>query len=160
MGSSPTARTIARSSRPDETMTRLIRIAASVIARPDGYVLVVRKHGTTAFMQPGGKIDGAETALAAVRRELYEELQIEVAEGALDYLGHFSALAANEPGATVDAEIFTLEWGEPVSSAAEIEEIRWVDPAIPGDIELAALTRDHIFPAWMARRNLPPADGG
>ncbi|MDC9826509.1 hypothetical protein PRN20_22470 [Devosia sp. ZB163] len=31
---------------------------------------------------------------------------------------------------------------------AEIEEIRWVDAAEPGDIELAALTGELIFPAY------------
>lgn len=50
----------------------MIRISAAVIVDAEGRILVVRKRGTTAFMQPGGKIDPGETALAAVRRELVE----------------------------------------------------------------------------------------
>jgi len=36
---------------------RIIRIAAAVLIGPDGRTLLVRKRGTEAFMQPGGKIE-------------------------------------------------------------------------------------------------------
>lgn len=37
----------------------VLRIVAAVVLDDDGHVLVVRKRGTTAFMQPGGKIGRA-----------------------------------------------------------------------------------------------------
>jgi 8-oxo-dGTP pyrophosphatase MutT (NUDIX family) len=47
-----------------------LRIAAALLIREDGHTLLVRKRGTTSFMQPGGKIDPGETAQRALVREL------------------------------------------------------------------------------------------
>ncbi|KUP92858.1 hypothetical protein TRIHO_23090 [Tritonibacter horizontis] len=55
-----------------------ICIAAAAILREDGAILLVRKRGTSAFMQPGGKIDGLETPVNALRRELFEELALDL----------------------------------------------------------------------------------
>ena len=38
----------------------VIRIAAALIRRADGRTLLVRKHNTQTFMQPGGKIEASE----------------------------------------------------------------------------------------------------
>jgi 8-oxo-dGTP diphosphatase len=48
-----------------------IRIAAAVIANPEGLILLVRKRNTLFFMQSGGKLDACETALATLARELH-----------------------------------------------------------------------------------------
>jgi 8-oxo-dGTP pyrophosphatase MutT (NUDIX family) len=123
----------------------VIRVVAAVIVDADGRVLLVRKRGTTAFMQPGGKIDAGETAVAALQREIAEELRLVVPVSAIRPLGRHIAEAANEPGHVVDAELFMVSvQGQPLA-AAEIDEIAWIDPATPGDIELAPLTRDAVF---------------
>jgi len=123
-----------------------IHIAAALLNRPDGYTLLVRKRGTAAFMQPGGKIEPGEDPLEALCRELYEELGLTVGMDEPRYLGRFTAPAANEAGWIVEAEIFQLELNGAVTSAAEIEEIAWVDPSSPGPLILAPLTRDHVLP--------------
>ncbi len=128
------------------TAPRTIRIAAAVLDRPDGRTLLVRKRGTAAFMQPGGKIEPGEMPVAALCRELREELGLAVQPELPAYLGRFTAAAANEPGCTVEAEIFRLAVAGPVTPAAEIEEIVWIDPAAPGALVLAPLTRDQILP--------------
>ncbi|WP_408734888.1 NUDIX domain-containing protein [Asaia platycodi] len=40
---------------------RVIHIAAALLHDGAGRLLLVRKHGTVAFMQPGGKIEPGET---------------------------------------------------------------------------------------------------
>jgi len=131
---------------PDSPAPRRIRIAAALVVGSGGRILLVRKRGTTAFMQPGGKIDPGETPLDALRRELHEELGLVVPPSAPHYLGHYTAPAANEPDALVDAELFRIAVVQQVQAANEIAEVRWVDPTAPGDLELAPLTRDHVLP--------------
>ncbi len=129
---------------------RIIRIAAALLIGPDGQTLLVRKRGTQAFMQPGGKIEASEQPVDALARELEEELGLIIDTTQANYLGRFSAPAANEPGFMVEAEIFQLNIRQPVTPAAEIEEVLWVDPHNVVDVTLAPLTRDLILPFYRA----------
>jgi 8-oxo-dGTP pyrophosphatase MutT (NUDIX family) len=86
----------------------IIRIAAAVIVDGFGRVLLVRKRGTTAFMQPGGKVMLDETAVEAMQREIAEELGVAVTASATRSLGRHVAEAANEPGHLVEAELFSV----------------------------------------------------
>jgi len=123
----------------------IIRIVAAVIVDAVGRVLLVRKRGTTAYMQPGGKFMADETAVAALQREIAEELGIVVPSSAIEPIGRHVAEAANEPGHLVEAELFFVNVTGTPRAEAEIEEIVWVDPAAPGDIEIAPLTRGPVF---------------
>ena len=128
------------------TSQSAIRIAAALMSRSDGRVLLVRKRATEAFMQPGGKIEPGEHPATALRRELSEELGIDVDPDEMTYVGRYTAPAAHEPGRLVDAEVFRIVIARPVAPGAEIEEILWLDPSSPGAIKLAPLTRDELLP--------------
>ncbi|MGF6204304.1 NUDIX domain-containing protein [Pseudomonas sp. ADAK2] len=132
------------------TEPRIIHIAAALLIGPDGRTLLVRKRGTQAFMQPGGKIEPHEQPAHALARELEEELGLVIDTAQATYLGRFSAPAANEPGFVVQAELFLLTIDSDVCPAAEIEEVRWIDPATDGQLTLAPLTRDVILPFYRA----------
>ncbi|TDH35768.1 NUDIX domain-containing protein [Pseudohoeflea suaedae] len=124
-----------------------INIAAAAIMRPDGATLLVRKRGTTAFMQPGGKIAPDESAREALCRELAEELGLTVLIDAPVYIGRFSAPAANEAGSRVVAELFRLDLDRPVQARAEIEETLWLERDMADGFEIAPLTRTSVLPA-------------
>ena len=126
----------------------LIRIAAALLLNAEGQTLLVRKRGTTAFMQPGGKIEAHELPVHALARELEEELGLQIDPAQARFLGQFSAPAANEPGFVVQAEIFQLTIDADVKPAAEIEEVIWIDPATDAGLVLAPLTRDLILPFY------------
>ena len=128
--------------------SRTIRIAAALLIAGDGRTLLVRKRGTEAFMQPGGKIEAHEQPLQALVRELQEELGLNVDPAQARYLGAFAAPAANEPGFTVEAEVFLLPIEQAVSPEAEIEEVLWLDPHQQTQVALAPLTRDLILPFY------------
>ncbi|MCU1512956.1 MAG: mismatch repair protein MutT [Microbacteriaceae bacterium] len=130
----------------------MLHIVAALLVNREGRALLVRKAGTTRFMQPGGKPEPGETAAAALSRELQEELGLLVAVEDLLPVGRFRADAANEADTVVDAEIFDAPVvTDPVAVASEIEELVWVDPSRPGDIQLAPLSR-HILLPLLARR--------
>ncbi|EKT4465967.1 NUDIX domain-containing protein [Pseudomonas sp. p1(2021b)] len=136
-------------------MSKTIRIAAALLIDPQGRTLLVRKRGTQAFMQPGGKIDAGESPQAALVRELHEELGLRLDPTQAVYLGQFSAPAANEPGFEVQAELFRVDSAEDVAPAAEIEEVIWLAADQAPDLELAPLTRDLILPLYRQALNAP-----
>ncbi len=125
---------------------RVISIVAALIRDEAGRLLLVRKRGTSAFMQPGGKRDVGESDVAALTREIDEELGCQVIEGSVRSLGLFDAPAANEPGFRVQAAVYALDVSGPVMPQAEIEEAVWADAAMLAQLHLAPLTRDHVLP--------------
>ncbi|WP_372016800.1 NUDIX hydrolase [Pseudoxanthomonas sp. 10H] len=127
-----------------------IRTVAAVIAGGDGRVLLVRKRGSSTFIQPGGKREPGEDALATLARELDEELGVRLLPGSARRLGEFEDAAVNEPGRRVRAEAFVVEVeGEP-RPGAEIAETAWVVPRPPYPVPVAPLSAGHILPALMA----------
>ena len=127
-------------------MAAPIRIVAAVIRDRDGRLLLVRKRGTTAFMQPGGKINPDEDALAALAREVQEELDCRVRPATARFLGRFAAPAANEAGRRVIADLYEVEVDGNARAMAEIEEVAWVDATAALGYLLAPLTRDYVLP--------------
>jgi 8-oxo-dGTP diphosphatase len=123
-----------------------IKIVAALICDEAGRVLLVRKRGTAAFMQPGGKRDPGEDDAAALSREIAEELGCRVVGGSIRPLGEFDAIAANEPGFRVQACLYGIDVAGEIIPSQEIDEAIWIDPAAPPDIVLAPLTRDHVLP--------------
>lgn len=128
---------------PPPSVTTL-RIVAAVIVR-DGRFLLVRKRGTTSFMQVGGKIEPGEEPVGALVRETAEEIGAAVDPSDVVPLGRFAAVAANEPDHVVDADAFAVELppGFEPRPQAELEELVWVDPARPvTSYPIAPLSRD------------------
>jgi 8-oxo-dGTP diphosphatase len=126
--------------------TGTIKVVAALIRNDAGRVLLVRKRGTAAFMQPGGKRDFGENDIAALSREVEEELGCGVVTASVRPLGEFDAVAANEPGFRVRASLYAIEVTGDIAPSQEIDEVIWIDPAAPPDISLAPLTRDHVLP--------------
>jgi 8-oxo-dGTP pyrophosphatase MutT (NUDIX family) len=131
-----------------------IHVSAAIITDSAGRVLVVRKHGTERFMQPGGKPEPGETAAQTLARELHEELGLRIAEHDLRPLGVFVSAAANEPGHRVVATAFaTTAEAADVRVQAELAELRWITPADADTLPLAPLSVEHLLPlAWPTPR--------
>jgi 8-oxo-dGTP diphosphatase len=133
------------------TAANTISVVAALIRDEVGRVLLVRKRGTAAFMQPGGKRDLGEDDVTALAREIDEELGCCMVGGSARALGEFETVAANEPGFRVRAAVYAVDVSGDVVAQAEIDEMVWVDPAAPPDIHLAPLTRDHVLPLAATR---------
>ncbi|EYT58327.1 MULTISPECIES: NUDIX hydrolase [Microbacterium] len=129
-----------------------IHVSAAVIVDEAGRVLVVRKQGTSMFMQPGGKPEAGESAAQTLIRELHEELGLELDEDDLQPLGSFVSAAANEPGHRVVAEAFATSVDpRAVTVQAELAELRWITPDDIATLPLAPLSLEHLLPiAWPA----------
>ncbi|MEE2815435.1 MAG: NUDIX domain-containing protein [Actinomycetota bacterium] len=127
-----------------------IRVSAAVIVDDRGRALVVRKQGTTRFMQPGGKPEAGESPAGTLIRELEEELSLRVSEADLTPLGTFVSAAANEPDHRVIADAFALRArAGDVIVQAELAELRWLEPGDWTSVPLAPLSTEHLLPiAW------------
>ncbi len=125
---------------------RIISVVAALIRDDAGRVLLVRKRGTAAFMQPGGKRDTGESDVAALSREIVEELGCRVMENSAQALGVFDCVAANEPEFQVRAAVYAVNVEGAIKPQAEIDQVVWVDPRALPDLHFALLTRDHVLP--------------
>lgn len=134
----------------DDGMAADLVVSAVVLRDATGRVLTVRKARTERFMLPGGKHEPGESPADAAIRECAEELGLALDAGRLRQVGVFRADAANEPGLTVEGWVFShpLE-GEPMR-AAEIAELRWLDPLAPLPGDLAPLLERFVLPALEA----------
>lgn len=130
------------------SQARRIDVVAALLVDASGRALMVRKRGTEAFMQPGGKLEAGEDPLDGLRRELVEELDLHLAAERFGLIGTFEEDAANEPGHRVRAVVWrvALTAADVPTAGAEIEELCWVDPAAPGDVVLAPLSSRALLP--------------
>ncbi|WP_344255405.1 NUDIX domain-containing protein [Terrabacter carboxydivorans] len=130
-------------------MTTFVTAAFCLVR--DGRLLTVRKAGTAGFMLPGGKIDPGESEREAAVREVMEEVGVDVSDSG-EPLGRFHDVAANEPGAFVDATVFVthLRPHDDPAPLAEIAEQRWLD--LDGELppDLAPLLSNHVVPSLRA----------
>ena len=137
---------------PSASASPPFETVAAVITDPRGRVLLVRKRGSDTFIQPGGKREAGESALQTLARELREELGVRLHDDSAELLGTYEDRAVNEPGRRVRAEVYRVQVdGEPMPGA-EIQELRWLDPAPPHAVPVAPLSAGHILPAHRARR--------
>ena len=130
---------------------REVHVSAAIVVDDAGRALVVRKHGTDVFQQPGGKPDPGESPLDAVVREVAEETGIVAAPASFEPIGRFRDAAAHEPDHLVVADAFVLRVpaGRAVSAAAEIAELRWIAEHEVETTPLAPLSRNQLLRfAW------------
>ena len=140
------------STADDTAAPGTIRTVAAVIVDGQGRVLLVRKRGSSTFIQPGGKREPGEDALATLARELDEELGVRLVTASARRLGEFEDAAVNEPGRRVRAEVFVVDVQGQPQARAEIAELAWIAPRAPFPVTVAPLSAGHILPALVDPR--------
>lgn len=93
----------------------------------DKKVLSTRSKGKDKFYFPGGKRDGNESDLETLRREIKEELCVNIVENTAKLYGVFEAQAHGKAeGVVVRMTCYTSEIKGDFAPDNEIEEIRWL----------------------------------
>ncbi|MDQ5981408.1 MAG: hypothetical protein QG570_155 [Patescibacteria group bacterium] len=112
----------------------------------DRSFLVTRSKGKEIFVAPGGKLEGNETAVEALIREMMEEVQLEIIEADLEPFGTYTAQAAGNESRTLEMDVFLIHkaHGDPIPSN-EVEEIMWVNTQITG-IQIGSIFKHDVMP--------------
>jgi 8-oxo-dGTP diphosphatase len=102
-----------------------VRVVAALIERSDGRVLITQRR-PQAFMPlkwefPGGKVEPFETDHDALKRELHEELGIEVLVGE-----HFMSLLHEYPDFEIDFNVYRCTLCSGSLQTLGVLDFRWV----------------------------------
>ena len=134
-------------------MKKTIYLASAMITNTEGALLTVRKKGSIYYMMAGGKIEQDETPIAALLRELQEELHLTVAPNALTYLGVHQTEAVNEPNTLIHATIFHLALDTLLlQPQAELDEVKWLTYENYQQVPLAHLLKEFSIPLWLKNK--------
>ncbi|KAB1947174.1 NUDIX domain-containing protein [Micromonospora sp. ALFpr18c] len=96
----------------------------------DGRVLSTRSRGKDVWYLPGGKREPGETDLQTLRREIDEELSVEVDVRDAVHLGTFTAQAhGHAAGVTVRMTCYRAGYEGRLRPANEIAETAWLEYA-------------------------------
>jgi len=117
---------------------------AGIIIR-DRKLLMCRKYDEPHFIMPGGKILDGEKPEKTLRRELKEELGIELKS--MKLFKTYEAPHFKDKDKIVRMELYFVGIsGEPKASS-EINEIKWIDSSYKGKgIKLASINQDFLIP--------------
>ena len=107
----------------------------------DKKILLVKKKGLDELILPGGKPEGAETDVDALKRELKEELGVSLSSA--NFIGEFSDIAADRTDLVVVRLYLSKVLGN-MSPHAEIEGYFWVGKN--SGYNLSAVVKNKIFP--------------
>src|SRR3989338_7202503 len=114
-------------------------------------LLVVRKGGTRLLLMPGGKLEGSETEIEALHREIKEELGCGIDGASIVFLGTFEDIAADR-AAAVSIGLYSGRLTGKPAACSEIEELVWV--AASGHPQLSPVIRNRILPFLVESRLL------
>lgn len=110
----------------------------------DGRLLVVRKRGGESFILPGGKPEREENDLAALAREIDEELGCSVTNVNLE--GVFADVAAGLDDAVVVVRLYSGKLQGEFGPRSEIEQQEWLELRRPPKLPLAPSITNSILP--------------
>lgn len=137
----------------DTTSLQPVHVCAAVIER-DGLLLLAQRavgsHLAGQWEFPGGKVRGGESYQSCIRREIREEMGVDVAEPE-----HLHSLTHTYPEKTVHLHFLWCSIAAQAQPRAlEHERIAWVTPTAAAQLNMAEA--DRRFLNWLALHCLRP----
>lgn len=115
-------------------------------------MLAVRARNRRLFYCPGGQLDGSESRIDALIREIREELSVELNVNAIEWLGTVLAQADARPlGQMVRMDCFWYSGILHPVASSEIAEVKWF--CLDSTDELLSLASKLAFTLGHRRRH-------
>ena len=93
----------------------------------DRRVLVARSRGKDRWYLPGGKREPGETDEQTLRREIREELGVDVLPGTLHHVGTYEGVAHGQQlGTRVRMACYGARWSGQLRASGEIEQLDYL----------------------------------
>lgn len=119
----------------------------------EGRLLLARNRGAELFQIPGGKVEPEDDGdIAALTREIAEELGVTLDPFTVTYLDRFVAPAAGKPGRMVETRLYQGQIDGDPTPCAEIETLAWLDLDTTDALPVTETVGVHIVPYLKARR--------
>ncbi|MGW0435502.1 NUDIX hydrolase [Micromonospora sp. NPDC003197] len=94
----------------------------------NGKILSTRSHGKDAYYIPGGKREAGESDQEALKREIQEELCVDLVDDTIELAEAFEAQARGKAeGMIVRMTCYRSDYKGSLKPGAEIEEVVWLD---------------------------------
>ncbi len=134
-------------------VNKLIHVAVGVIIGSNGEILIAKRPQTShqggLWEFPGGKVDAGESVVSALRRELMEELSIQVTSAEpLIQIRH------DYPDKSVLLDVYVVRNFDGEPAGAEGQPIKWVKPADLTQYEFPAANKPIITAVRLPNRYL------
>ncbi|MHC5311034.1 NUDIX hydrolase [Myroides sp. LJL116] len=125
-------------------------LACALITNEFNEMLIVKKLKTNVFIMPGGKIEQQETPTQALKREIAEELNLQIDVSKMHFLSKHTAIAANEKNTLVTACVYHIKISKTTLQVAnEIEQAIWVNHHNYQNYQYANLISEFSIPLWL-----------
>jgi 8-oxo-dGTP diphosphatase len=126
-----------------------VRVIGAAVVGPRGLLLVAKRAAPDIYYLPGGKPEAGEAPLDCLRREVLEELGVEI--DAAEPFTEVHAPAALE-GVEMWMSVFLTRLAGDPEPAAEISAVRWWPET---SVRLAPAVRDHVIPRLRDAGHIP-----
>lgn len=92
-----------------------------------GTILCARPRGKDVFYIPGGKRENGESELAALLREINEELTVTLVPATVQHAGTYEACQPGDPSSdlVVRMSCYTGDYSGTLAPSSEIDELAW-----------------------------------
>ena len=90
-------------------------------------ILCTRSKGKDTYYIPGGKRESGESDHQALTREILEELNVQLVQETIAFVGQFEAQAHGKPaGVIVRMTCYFADYQGQLQASSEIEELFWL----------------------------------
>jgi 8-oxo-dGTP pyrophosphatase MutT (NUDIX family) len=131
------------------------KIGLLLLSEDETKFLVCEKNNfTTDFIMPGGKIERGESDIECLKRELKEELQVQIDDASLKFLGEYIDVAAGDPTKDVSIKLYQGKITGTPKPSQEITGIQWLGREDLAHPRLSPIIKNKIMPDLIARNIL------